>query len=251
MAGNHVPVRRAPGTPHRVAISAHRGGAGHRPGGTWAAYLAAVNSGAEYVEFDVRRTRDGVLVVYHDPHAERAGITPNALSHAELVAAVGREVPTLAEVLALVAGKARGHVDIKEPGYEAEVLAAATAALGRDGYLVTGDDPVVRAAKQADPDVRALLSLGRGPHEIPLVRTVQVRTSERWPLRRVRACGADGVAMHHRLARAGALGHVARAGIPAMVWTVNNPALIRRMVHDPRIEILITDHPDIALAARG
>ena len=191
-----------------------------------------------------------MLVVYHDPHAERAGVTPHALTHAELVDRVGREVPTLDDVLGLVAGRARGHVDIKEPGYEAEVLAAATAALGRDGYLVTGEDPVVRAVKRLDPGVRAMLSLGRGPAEIPLLRTVQVRTSERWPLRRVRACGADGVAMHHRLARAGALATVARAGEP-MVWTVNNPALIRRLVHDPRIEILITDHPDIALTARG
>jgi glycerophosphoryl diester phosphodiesterase len=142
-------------------------------------------------------------------------------------------------------------VDIKEPGYEAEVVSAANEALGADGYLVTGEDAVVRAAKHADPRVCAALSLGRGPHEIPLSRTIQVRQSELWPLRRVRACGADAVAVHHRLARAGTLRTVARAGIPAMVWTVNDPRLIRRFVHDPRVAVLITDRPELAMNERG
>ena len=49
-----------------AAISAHRGGSEAAPGGTYDAYRHAVGIGADYVEFDVRRTADGELVVYHD-----------------------------------------------------------------------------------------------------------------------------------------------------------------------------------------
>src|SRR5580692_12642938 len=39
------------------AISAHRGGSEHGPGGTYEAYRNALAIGADYVEFDVRQTR--------------------------------------------------------------------------------------------------------------------------------------------------------------------------------------------------
>jgi glycerophosphoryl diester phosphodiesterase len=154
-------------------------------------------------------------------------------------------------VLGLFAGRVKAHIDIKEPGYEAEVLALATELVGLDRFVVTGEDAVVRASKRACPEAYAGLSLGRGVHEVPLARLVQVRSSEWWPLRRVRACGADAVAMHHRLARAGALRTVARNGIAAMIWTVNDPVLIRRFVRDPRVDVLITDRPELALAERA
>jgi len=236
---------------HRAAVCAHQGGGERFPRGSWAAFEAAVCSDVDYVEFDVRRTRGGELVVFHDKLAERRGLIPHALSRRELADRMQREIPTLRDVLGLFNGRVKAHIDIKEPGYEAEVLALAAEMVGLDRFVVTGEDAVVRASKRACPGAYAGLSLGRGPHEIPLARLVQVRSSEWWPIRRVRACGADAVAMHHRLARAGALRTVARNGIDAMFWTVNDPKLIRRFVRDPRVGVLITDYPELALAERS
>ena len=59
MPGMTDAVRQCP------AISAHRGGSENAPGGTYRAYHAALAAGAEYVELDVRRTADGVLVARH------------------------------------------------------------------------------------------------------------------------------------------------------------------------------------------
>ena len=47
------------------AISAHRGGSENARGGTYRAYNGALAAGAEYVEVDVRRSADGVLVARH------------------------------------------------------------------------------------------------------------------------------------------------------------------------------------------
>jgi hypothetical protein len=44
---------------------------------------------------------------------------------------------------------------------------------------------------------------------------------------------------------------VARYGIPAMVWTVNDPALIRRFVRHRDVAVLVTERPTLALHERG
>ena len=56
-------------------ISAHRGGGGHAPEGTYEAYRSALATGAEYAEFDIRRTVDGTLVSRHPERVARPGVT--------------------------------------------------------------------------------------------------------------------------------------------------------------------------------
>jgi glycerophosphoryl diester phosphodiesterase len=50
----------------RPAIIAHRGASYLAPEETRAAFLMAGELGADYLEFDVQRTRDGVLIALHD-----------------------------------------------------------------------------------------------------------------------------------------------------------------------------------------
>ena len=56
---------------HRPLVFAHRGGADARPEHTLAAYLRALEDGADGLEADVRMTRDGHLVCVHDPKLDR------------------------------------------------------------------------------------------------------------------------------------------------------------------------------------
>src|ERR1700733_11863472 len=122
--------RRAPAT------SAHRGGSELAAAGTYAAYRAALELGADFAEFDVRHTRDQVLVGFHPARAGRAragqaragwaragwartdlarGARPvAALTYRELCRAAGYEVPLVSELASLLAGRAGAHVDLKE-----------------------------------------------------------------------------------------------------------------------------------------
>jgi len=50
---------------------AHRGGAGARPENTLEAFTAAYRGGSRYFELDVHTSRDGVLMVCHDPDLGR------------------------------------------------------------------------------------------------------------------------------------------------------------------------------------
>jgi len=241
-------VRRLPAREGTVAISAHRGGREDAPAGTIEAYRSALDLGVDLVEIDVQRTRDGHLVAHHDKLAEAGGVYPHDLLRRDLE----RDGPVVsaADLFTLVAGRCRAHVDIKRTGYEPEVLDLAMDLLGPDGFLVTGDDEVIRAVKKRLPDVYAAVSLGRGRHEIPPGQLAVTRRSEIRPVERVRACGADGAAMHWALARLGALGRCRRAGIGTMVWTVDRDARIRSLLRDDRLDVLITERPGFAMRVR-
>ncbi|HBP90564.1 MAG TPA: hypothetical protein DD706_23080, partial [Nitrospiraceae bacterium] len=49
----------------------HRGAAGHAPENTLASLSLAIKLGVDMVEFDVRRTADGALVLLHDDLVDR------------------------------------------------------------------------------------------------------------------------------------------------------------------------------------
>lgn len=228
-----------------AAISAH----GPRTG-TIEEYARALESGAEYVEFDIRRTADGELVAFHDPRT-RQGEPLAAISYSRLCELAGYPVPRVADLMTLIAGKATGHLDLKDTGGEDQVVELALDILGPGNFVVTTlEDESVAAIKARFPAVPAALSLGRNLNEVPRARWAATRLSEFFPVPRLRACRADWVAMHRRLAAAGVLARCHRAGVKAMVWTVDEDAEIRRWLADPRVTVLITNRPGDAVAMR-
>ena len=104
-------------------IVAHRGASRDRPENTLAAFALALEQGADAIELDVHATRDGAVVVHHDPVVRESPIA--TLTSAELRAleadpTVG--IPLLADVLALVGTRARVYVEIKGRAMERQVV---------------------------------------------------------------------------------------------------------------------------------
>ncbi|WP_433327582.1 glycerophosphodiester phosphodiesterase [Spirillospora sp. CA-294931] len=221
-----------------TAISAHR-----RDETGLAGIAAAVESGAEYVELDVRLTGDGVLVVHHD-RATRDGIALSRSPYDRLRGADGGPLPRVDEAVQTIAPRAKGHIDLKERGCEHAVVELALEAFGADRFVVTTRDLVsIREIKKSFPQVRTALSVGRSLWEPGVLCDLA-------PVRLLRSSGADMVALNFRMARLGVLGQCARAGFPAMVWTVNAEPDMRRFLGDHRVEVLVTDHPAAALRLR-
>lgn len=209
-------------------------------------FRTALEAGYDYVELDVRRTADGVLVVHHDP-LTAGGHVISDMTWAGYRRELGKEALALDDLLAIAArGRGRLHVDIKEPGYEAEIVSRLLGQLAPDRFVVTSGDGSVLAVKTAFPEVTAGLTLGDDVFRFSAWRKLTTRLSELFPAGRVRRCRADFVAVEHRLARARVLRYARRAGLPAWVWTVDGEAEIARHLRDPRIAVLITNHPDVA-----
>jgi glycerophosphoryl diester phosphodiesterase len=91
----------------RPQIIAHRGASGYEYENSRAAFRRAIALDADGVELDVHATRDGDIVVHHDPEIRGAGAIA-LLSTAEVVAARltnGEPVPLLSDVLSLLDGR--------------------------------------------------------------------------------------------------------------------------------------------------
>jgi glycerophosphoryl diester phosphodiesterase len=217
-------------------VAAHRGVAAGAAENTIAAFTNAIDVGADMIEFDVRRTRDGELIAFHN--AVAGGASVNGLTRDEIAAAVGVRPPLLTEVLRVCAGRTRLDVELKEDGYVADVMAVLRAGFDPAKLIVTSFLPAVVAhAKYAFPEVKTGLLVGDGGS----IANLPARLRELYPIDLARRVGADYLAPHYRLAALGVLRRAAAAGLPCLLWTVNSPALIRRYAADPRVAVIITD----------
>jgi glycerophosphoryl diester phosphodiesterase len=230
-------------------ISAHRGECGIAGLPAAERYQRAIDLGVDFVELDVRRARDEVLVNAHDPDTpSRRPI--RSLTFRELQAELGDELLSVEDLLDITEGKVGLHIDLKEAGYEAEIARLVQPRFA--GRMVfTGDDSSIKAMKHQFPHLRAGLSLGDDLNSASPWRSFRVRLSELFPDRRLRACHADFVAVHHQLGRARVLDYCARRSLQAWVWTVDEEEDIANFMADPRVAVLVTNRPDIAMRLRA
>jgi glycerophosphoryl diester phosphodiesterase len=217
-------------------------------------YRDAAATNADYVELDSRRTADGQLVAFHDPWVGHGRLI-SEVGYAQLCDLAGYEVPRVAEVLATIKGRAKGHLDLKETGDEDELVRLALDILGPGEFIITSlEDASVAAIRSRFRDVAEVpvaLSLGRGMKGASRIAWLLTRLSEIRPSSRLRECGADWVAVDHRLAISGVVRRCRRQRLKVMVWTVSNEHEIRYWLSRRRVDVLVTDRPALAVAIRG
>ena len=106
----------------RVLRIGHRGAAGHAPENTLAAVRQGIELGVDFVEIDVRRTADGVLVALHDATVNR---TTNGRGRVEALslgevrtidAGNGERIPTVEEVLQMAGRRTGLMLELKVDG---------------------------------------------------------------------------------------------------------------------------------------
>jgi glycerophosphoryl diester phosphodiesterase len=234
----------------RPLICAHRGECGIQGLPAAERYRRAIELDTDFVEVDIHRTADGVLVVAHD-ELTPTGRTIGDVTYEEFRRELGPEALRFDQVLDLAEGRTGLHIDLKELGYEGELVRLVRGRFPDSRFVFTGSDASIKALKRLFPDVRAGLSLGDDLDRASMWRRMQVRWSELFPARRLRESGADFLAVHQQLARLTGLRFCARAGIAAWVWTVDEEPEIARFITDPRVTTLITNRPDIALRLRA
>lgn len=119
----HAPL---PHLKHPIAVIAHRAGRGIMPENTLAAIRNAIRIGVDYVELDVRTTKDGRLVIMHDGSVDRTTNGSGAVRDLDFETIRGldagskfsakyasEKVPTLEEVLALIHNRVNFYLDHK------------------------------------------------------------------------------------------------------------------------------------------
>jgi glycerophosphoryl diester phosphodiesterase len=245
-------------TRQRPLVGAHRGASAAETENTIAAFSRAIEIGADLIEFDVRRTADGNLVVFHDGDVRGHAIADLTLAELLDLAAPEVAIPTLNATLIATRGRIGLDVELKEEGYEDDVVAEVREGFGLEGAAFSSFSvSTVAAIAARHPSARVGLILdnqldseidawrdfmdghGRGPTPDELAGIV-------------RASGASFVAASHQLLAApGFEEALASNGFPIYAWTVNDRETMGRLFSDPAIEAVLSDHPDVALAVRA
>ncbi len=230
----------------RPLVLAHTGSCRRAPGNSLEAFTLAREDGADGVELDVRRTADGVLVVHHDPEADGVGLLASR-DFADVRAAAPR-IPSLSEALDVLVGMIV-NIEVKclpwEPDADDErtVAAAVTAAVAERGLhedviISSFDLDAVDFVRSLDGRaVTGWLTMGQDPRvTLPIARA----RGHEWLHPDNGVLTAEAAPDAVRLA--------AEHGVKLDVWTVNDEDHIRALAR-AGVHALITDTPDVALAA--
>jgi glycerophosphoryl diester phosphodiesterase len=231
----------------RPLVLGHRGASRGAPENTLAAFTLARSLGADGVELDVRRTADGVAVISHDPAVEGYGLLRERPF--EQLRTVLPDVPTLGEALDVLGGLLV-NIEMKclpwdaDPDPDGEVPALVLAAIEdkgvHDKVIISSFDLGALGSMRA-LDARLPLAWLTSGQAVATAAPLAVQRGVTWlhPDRAVVFPDVDeSVKLVHDL------------GLQIDVWTVNDPDDVRALAA-AGADALITDVPDVALAALG
>jgi glycerophosphoryl diester phosphodiesterase len=222
-------------------IIAHRGDHSACPENTLRAFEAAALAGADMVEFDVRKLRDGTLVVFHDPAI--GGHPLKELTFAAMrneANKVELDIPTLEQVLGFCSGRLAVDVELKEPGCEQGILRAIAAArFEASDYLLTSFDSSI---------LKNLRDLRRSGIRTGLI--VEGLTPDR-AVEEMESVEADWLVPEVEMLNSEAIAYFRTNGIRLLPWTVNERGDLNRLLREDAVSGLITDRTVIALELRS
>lgn len=219
----------------RVLRIGHRGAAGYAPENTLTAIEEGISRQVDFVEVDVRRTADGVLVVLHDATVNR---TTNGRGRIDrlplskvrtLDVGNGKRIPTLAEVLDAVSGRCGLMLELKVEGIARQVVERVQTA-GFRGPVIYASflHDELRDVRVADPQATLMVLFSTLPHA-PVARAAQYEATF-VGLRHDTATGPLIEAFHHK-------------GLLVCVYTADKPEDIRHAL-SVGVDGVISNVPD-------
>jgi glycerophosphoryl diester phosphodiesterase len=225
-------------------IIGHRGAPKEARENTLEAFKKALEMGVDVVEMDVRKTKDGKLVAFHNETL--AGRRIGKLNFTELNQIAAKEnytVPTFEEVLKLAYRKSQVEIEIKALGYEVDVVEAAMRILGPEGFsIISFNFSSINRVKSKNPKIRTGLVLGFKGKQ--LFQTLNFLTRQKSLKNKI-----DFIVIHKILWQAG-MTKLLPKYLPIIVWPADKPKFINKLLKNPRIYGLTSNRPDIALKLR-
>jgi glycerophosphoryl diester phosphodiesterase len=239
-----------------MIVIAHRGASAYAPEHTFPSWDLALELGADYIEQDLQMTRDGVLVVMHDPTLDRTTSgTGEVIAHTieqikQLDAGswfgpkfAATEVPTLREVFERYGRQANYYIETKNPeetpGMEENLIAL----IDEFGFR----NPAVRKWQILIQSFSrdSLLKMKQMDEELPLIQLIE----KEYDIAQIRQRLADihtyaiGIGPSC-MSVDGALVDAAHAqGLVVHPYTVNEELEMKRLIA-LGVDGAFTDYPD-------
>lgn len=236
-------------------IIAHRGASYDAPENSLAAFRLGYAQKADAVELDIHLTKDGRIIVLHDPNTKRiTGVDKPVVEQtfAELrtqdagkwkgAQFAGEKLPSLDEVIALVPADKKLVIEIKCGPEAIPALKETLAKSGRPDrqFLIIGfSQPTMKAVKKALPGIEMywLSSFRKDAQTGAVVPSVDDL------IRLAKDAGVEGVNLSYGgPIDAEFVRKIKGAGLKCYVWTVDDPAVARRLV-EAGVDGITTNRP--------
>jgi glycerophosphoryl diester phosphodiesterase len=232
----------------------HSGAGIYAPPNTLRSFERALAFGVDMVEFDVRRCRDA-LVLIHDKElgastSGRGNVRDHTLEELRRVdAGEGETIPTLEEAASLIKGRAQMNVDLKESGYEGEVLQVLRKHGVLGDVLISSLIPAsLRMVKALAPEVLVGLSYpSTRPYLTPFIRLTPwlMRLTMSWRISgMIAAASADAAMVRYQLITPQLVTAAHRVGYRVLAWTVDDQFVMRRL-KQMGIDGIASNRPDL------
>ncbi len=213
----------------------HRGARAYEPENTLRSFKKAIELGVDAVELDIRRTKDNEIVVMHDADVKRTTNGTGLVSELSLeeiknlTSEKGEKIPTLEEALDCLDKKVKTFIELKEAGYEEQVLELIKKKdLERNVVLVSFLEDALKEIRELDKNIETGLIYAK--HKNPLKAAVDLKAQ--WLLAFYRFTHTANVQKAHE------------NGLKVIVWTVNTPEEVAEMAKKD-VDGIASDKPDI------
>ncbi|HSE61227.1 MAG TPA: glycerophosphodiester phosphodiesterase [Candidatus Saccharimonadales bacterium] len=221
-----------------MQIIGHRGAAGLAPENTRASFKAAINAGVDWIEFDVRKTKDDRVVLSHDAHTVRTGKRLHIISRTEYAKLKnvklkgGNTIPTIAEALNSIDGQAKVNIEIKTAGC-AEAVVQNIERMVKKG--LTYEHFMVSSFS-----VARLREVHRLNSRIPLALLHYLRPYKFLKLRGLRV---QAVGFYHKRLPTRAIHQAELRELIVYAYTVNKPRIAKKLI-ERGVKAIVTNHPE-------
>ncbi len=225
-------------------VVGHRGAPREEPENTLASFRRAVDIGVDWIEFDLRKTKDGVLVIIHDDSVDRTTNGSGKVGDMtfdeieQLDAGNGQKVPSLQQVVDLARNKVKMDMEIKEEGIEADVVAAI------ENNNITAQCMVSSFMLQTIKNVKNLNShimIAAIMDKMPPDGCID------WLACEVKA---DAVMLSIKIVSPQLLAELRRKGLKIGIWNADTPDQIKKYAA-MRPDYLCSNHPERLIRSRA
>jgi glycerophosphoryl diester phosphodiesterase len=246
--------------PKLPLVVAHRGGAALMPENTLAAFEHALKLGVDQLETDTHLSKDGEVIIMHDPNVATTTNGSGLISELTLAelkklnaaaknakgGVTQQEIPTLAQVLDLAKAKAGIQIEIKVnaggaryPGIEKKVIDLVNArGMTNDVIIISFDFPTLKEIKQIDSRIKTGALVNAQWFGARMLASPEQIVAEI-----IETTGADffmpvSTAVTEALVRA-----VHARGLKIGTWTVNTAGEMKRLA-EWGVDGITTNSPD-------
>lgn len=203
----------------------------------------AINLGIDMVEVDVRRSKDLEIICYHDEHID--GELISNLDYSEILS-IDPKVPTLDQILWAAKDKIEIDVELKEHGYENEVISLVLDYFDYEEFIMKSfSRTAVGRIKQLDSKIETGFLLGES-YDLKVYLDV---LKEAFTGRIFNSERVDFISPYYKVYEMGLMFKMSQKKLPIQLWTVNDPNLLEiAMKRD--LHSVVTDIPEEAIRIR-